>query len=539
MDGNWVHDFYYGEGNIYKKLEQLKIDFKDKFSVGGTKNQYEKQKSLLESVLPKPKTLDEISISPNHEFVHQFDFGTVEKERWNQNTRQTETATVPYNLAEKFKDFVGTLSSEAFAGSSSWEVRSFVDNENVTGSDKERNALVRERRKVAANDLFQKFLREELSDDLRKRFVNDFNRNYNNIYVPDYSKFPLFSKIHLNFKGRELRLTEVQKAGIGRQTTKGVGLLAHEVGFGKTLSGILSMHEAMERGNAKRPLIVVPNDSILKQWVETIFETIPEAKVNVLGNLGKDFDLSKFDNKDGEITIVTYEGFNNIGFSENITQNLASKFSYISENELRSLNTISERDFQKELEKEKELVGKMKRGKIYDWEDFGFDHLTYDEVHNANHIVGKVRIEDRRFASDFRNQNQQTSKLGINTWMAAQYIQEKNDGRNVTLLSATPFTNKPLEYYSILSLIANKRLEESGYFNVNTFFETFMEADNDMEIDAKGDVKFKANVRRFKNNSLFQQLLSEFIDIKGEEDNPELVRLPTESIRSTKLNRTI
>nr|WP_228407857.1 helicase-related protein [Chryseobacterium sp. OV279] len=166
----------------------------------------------------------------------------------------------------------------------------------------------------------------------------------------------------------------------------------------------------------------------------------------------------------------------------------------------------------------------MKRGKIYDWEDFGFDHLTYDEVHNANHIVGKVRVEDRRFASDFRSQNQQTSKLGINTWMAAQYIQDKNDGRNVTLLSATPFTNKPLEYYSILSLIANKRLEESGYFNVNTFFETFMEADNDMEIDAKGDVKFKANVRRFKNNSLFQQLLSEFIDIKGEEDNPELKR---------------
>nr|WP_236620195.1 SNF2-related protein [Elizabethkingia anophelis]DAC76025.1 TPA_exp: hypothetical protein [Elizabethkingia anophelis] len=367
-------------------------------------------------------------------------------------------------------------------------------------------------------------MREELSDELRQRFVKDFNRSYNNIHVPDYSKFPLFSKIHKNFKGRELKLTEVQKAGIGRQTTKGVGLLAHEVGFGKTLSGILSMHEAVERGNTKRPLIVVPNESILKQWVETIFETIPNAKMNVLGNLGKDYDLSKFDNKDGEITIVTYEGFNNIGFSESITQELASKFSYISESELKSVNAISERDFQKDLEKEKEVEGKMKRGKIYDWEDFGFDHLTYDEVHNANHIVGKVRVEDRRFASDFRSQNQQTSKLGINTWMAAQYIQDKNNGRNITLLSATPFTNKPLEYYSILSLIANKRLEESGYFNVNNFFETFMEADNDMEIDARGDVKFKANVRRFKNNSLFQQLLSEFIDIKGEEDNPELKR---------------
>ena len=91
-------------------------------------------------------------------------------------------------------------------------------------------------------------------------------------------------------------------------------------------------------------------------------------------------------------------------------------------------------------------------------------------------------------------------------------------------VSATPFTNKPLEYYSVLSLIANERLEKSGYFNVNNFFETFMEADNDMEIDAKGDIKYKTNVRRFKNNALLQQLLSEFIDIKGEEDNPELKR---------------
>ena len=523
IDGNWVHDFYYAEGNVYAKLEQLEKDFAVRNSTGEADPQYEKQKELLENVLPKTKSLDQIFISPNHEFVQKFELGQIEKDQYNHSTKRTESVIVDYNLAERFKDFVGTLSNEAFAGSSAWEVRSFVDNETVTGSDKERNALVRERRKAAANDLFYKFVREELSDDIRNRFVKDFNRNYNNIHVPDYSKFPLFSRIYLHFKGKELKLTEVQKAGIGRQTTKGVGLLAHEVGFGKTLSGILSMHEAMERGNAKRPLITVPNDSILKQWVETIFETIPNAKVNVLGNLGKDFDLSKFDNKDGEITIVTYEGFNNIGFSEAITQNLASQFNYISESEMKGV-TNTERNIQLEFQKDKEVEGRMKRGKVYDWEDFGFDHLTYDEVHNANHIVGKVKIEDRRFSSDFRSQNQQTSKLGINTWMAAQYIQEQQNGRNVTLLSATPFTNKPLEYYSILSLIANMRLEESGYFNVNTFFETFMEADNEMEIDAKGDVKNKANVRRFKNNSLFQQLLSEFIDIKGEEDNPELKR---------------
>lgn len=518
INGVWVHDFYYAEGNIYDKLEQLERDFTNKGL------QYEKQKTLLDSVLPKKKSLDEIIISPNHEFVHKFDLGKVEKEIYNYQRQKNEIQVVDYTLAEKFKDFVRDLPYDAFRGSSAWEVNAFVNNETVTGSDRERNALVRERRKEVANDLFQKFIEVEMTDAEKERYVNEFNRNYNNIHIPNYSNFPLFSKIYHNFKGRPLRLTEVQKSGIGRLTTKGVGALAHEVGFGKTLSGILSMHEAMERGNAKRPLIVVPNDNILKQWVETIYETIPGAKINVLGNLGKDYELSNFDNKDSEITLVTYSGFNNIGFSNEVTERLADKFSYISENELKNLKNTTVREEQQEIEKQKEVQGKMKKGKIYDWEDFGFDHLTFDEVHNANHIVGKVKIEDRRFASDFRSQNQRTSALGINTWMASQYIQENYDGRNVTLLSATPFTNKPLEYYSILSLVANNRLEEKGYFNVNTFFETFMEADNEMEIDAKGDINYKSNVKRFKNNAVFQQLLGEFIDIKGEEDNPELIR---------------
>jgi len=95
-----VHDFYYAEGNIYAKLQQLE---KDKDVIGsGTAGQYEKQKALLESVLPKTKSLDEIFISPNHEFIHQFDLGYVEKDQWNSKTRQAEPAMVSYNLAEKF-----------------------------------------------------------------------------------------------------------------------------------------------------------------------------------------------------------------------------------------------------------------------------------------------------------------------------------------------------------------------------------------------------------------------------------------------------
>lgn len=512
----YVHDFYYAEGDIYTKLAQLEDD-RDIIIRRYGVEQYEKQKRLLESVLPKRKGLDEITISPNTAFVKNL-------------TITTESGRE--SLKNLFEAFCRKLPYRAFGDSTQWEVIGYINNEQVYGQDKQRNQLIRERRKRVANELFVKFLNEELSDDGKRQVVAAFNREYNSVYRPDYSKVPMFSTINRDFKGKPLKLTSVQLAGIGRMTVKGVGVLAHEVGFGKTLSGILAMHEAMTRGFATKPLIVVPNDNILKQWVETMKEVLPKATVNVLGNLGANYDLTGFKVNDGEFTIVTYEGLKAMSFSDGTYNHLAAKFSYITED----LNKHqSERDYQKEIEKRNELKGKMKKGvkTSYGFEDFGFDWLTVDEVHNANHIVSKVRL-DKSIASDFRSQSQRTSDLGLKTWLAAQYIQEENNGRNVLLLSATPFTNKPLEYYSILSLVANDMLRRKGFFNVDQFFATFMEADNELEIAANGRPVQKTNVRRFRNNGLFQQLLSEFIDIKGEEDNPDLVR-PTRQNKEYKI----
>ena len=501
--GRWVHDFYYAEGNIYDKLEQLE---RDKGNI--TKEQYEKQRKMLEKVLPEKKTIENINISPNTEFVANLTISTprVQEGRG--------------SLKDIFLLFAAKLPSEAFGDSHYWEVRDYVNNYQVYGTDKNRNQLVRDRRKAAANDLFGKFLKEELDDRERSQVVNAFNREYNAIHRPDYSRVPLFSEINENFKGKPLKLTEVQLAGIGMLTVKAVGLLAHEVGFGKTLSGVIAMHEAMTRGFAEKPLIVVPNNSILEQWIETIREIIPESTINNLGNLGVKYDLTDFTVNPGEITIVTYAGFKALGFKPDTYDRLSGKFEYITD-ELKKHKSAREQEIEKA--KRARTKGKMMRGATYNFEDFGFDFMTFDEVHNANHIVGKVKL-DKKVASDFRSQNQRTSDLGIKTWLASQYLQEQNNGRNVVLLSATPFTNKPLEYYSILSLVANKTLERMGFFRVDQFFETFMEADNDLEIKADGRPVQKTNVRRFRNNGLFQQLLGEFIDIKGEEDNPDLQR---------------
>lgn len=77
-------------------------------------------KKNSEQALPKAKILDQIIISPNHEFIHQFHLGTVERLQCNGISSKSEPTVVKYNLAEKFKNFIRDLPSEAFGGSSSW-----------------------------------------------------------------------------------------------------------------------------------------------------------------------------------------------------------------------------------------------------------------------------------------------------------------------------------------------------------------------------------------------------------------------------------
>ena len=365
-NGLYMHDFYYAEGDIYAKLAQLSRDKENIVAIHG-QEQYDKQYNALLKVLPKKKTIDEITITPNTTFARNIGIGED-------------------NLINMFVSFLNELPSSAFGRSSAWEVRGYIRNEQVYGKDKEYNQLVRERRKKVGDTLFKKFIKEELSESQRGVLLNAFNREYNGTYRPDYSKVPMFSSVRKDFKGKELKLTTVQLAGVGRSTVKGVGVLAHEVGFGKTLSGVMAMHEAMTRGNAKRPLIVVPNDNIMQQWIETIEEVIPEATINVLGNLGTKYDLTDFNVNDNEFSIVTYEGLKAMSFNDETYTKLADEFSYITD-ELKAHQSV--RDEEKAKAKRSELKGKLKKGakKTYNFESFGFDYLTFDEVHNANHIT--------------------------------------------------------------------------------------------------------------------------------------------------------
>lgn len=540
--GKLYLDFNYVQGNIYEKLEQLERDRKDM-----TDAQYTKQKADLERVKPKAVTLDQIKLSAKAPLANMIRIIMVDK-----NGQRYETS-----LKEAFKAFVKTLDHQAFGGLTFWDIVNYVDGIAVTGNDKERNAMVRRLRPEIANNLFKQFLGiiGDYDVDNTKKVETAFNQTLNAHYYPDYSRVPLLSRVYQKFKGgKELTLNKAQKNGIGFLISKGLGGLGWDVGVGKTMGDIIAVNEVIQRGWAKRPVIVV-GENVHKQWIREIHRVIPGVTVNDLGNLGGNFkgtidELKKEGIQEGSITILTIEGFKRLGFTDQTYDELQSELTEITDN---ADERKTKRQQAKDAEKIGETVGKSRAGTTdsLTFEDLGFDHLSFDEVHLFNKIIAKAKnkkadLEDAEFgrkqANEYGSLTLTPSAQGIKAFTAAMYIQKKFNNRNVFWMSATPFTNNPLEYYSILSLTARGELRDRGLYNVNDFIDTFLDITDGLEFTANGELKLKQQIRGFNNYDQLMSMLQGSIDFVDGEDagvvRPEKVGV-NHQLRQSQLQESV
>ena len=99
-----------------------------------------------------------------------------------------------------------------------------------------------------------------------------------------------------------------------------------------------------------------------------------------------------------------------------------------------------------------------------------------------------------------------------------QMVQRNNDNRNVFMLTATPFSNSPLEVYSMLSYIGREQLKSSGVYDIRDFCTEYANVTNEWAVDAKGTIKPKSVMKSFRNPQSLQTLITQFIDkVDGEE----------------------
>jgi hypothetical protein len=506
----WVSAANFASGNIYQKIDDLEKT-KDDIST----EEYKRQRNLLEAALPPKKSVFEFTVSPISDFAEGYKIETLNGseslngmfKRW---IMDIESSNIPNEITKS--DIIDYVNRKA--------VRAERSSDKVAAK-LEREQTVRVRREITEN-LFNQFIREQLPVQDQNRMADKWNRQFNGTVQPDHTKIPAFvDGISRTFKGNPLKVSNIQLKGVGTLVNRGNGVLAYDVGVGKTLTGILATVSQIQTGRAKRPLICVPK-AVYKNWISEIKQLFPGIKVNELDNLR---NLGSYRNADGtlnipegSLSVCTYEGLEAVAFKPETQHDLFSDFR---ESQESTTENDSQRKQAQEFEKIRTVLGKSTKStenSVF-WEDTGFDHITVDEMHNFKNVFGQAKAKNKGEANEFIGLTGGTpSDRAMKLFAVTQLIQRDNNGRNVFGLTATPFTNSPIEIYNILSLVARDELKEAGIFNLHEFMAQFALLKSELSQTAKGDVETRTVMKEFKNLPALQNLINTYIDkVDGEE----------------------
>lgn len=401
-------------------------------------------------------------------------------------------------------------------------------------------AAVKADARIEGEAHFSTFLNEVLTFEDQQKLDVAWNRTYNGQSSLVVGKIPIGFSCSALFKSFPLVITPAQREGVAFMEVLGSGINAFDVGVGKTMTAIITLASQLQSGKCSRPFIVVPKPTFRK-WVREIkgytdkdgnlvsgVLTGTGIEVNEWGNLGTDIvkriNLNQAVKK-GTITLLTYEGFKKIGFGKTVAADLKTELINILAQSKTKNKKV--RDAEVDYLKYEEMVGTGNKNTIADIDVLGLDYAVIDEAHRCKNVFAMVGSDEdgkKRYSM-----TSASSETGLKAFLLLNYIQRKF-GRNTMLLTATPFTNSPLEIYSMMSLVAQEQMEKMGISDVHTFFNLFVLPTTEWAANYKEEVVEKEVIKSFTNRLVLQKLIYNHILYKtGEEagvKRPVKVNIP-------------
>ena len=565
----------YSYGNMYERRDQLFQD-KELISKKYGKEVYENHLKVVNEAIPKQLSVTEseakerpiiMAISELARNKNLFSIKTVRPEFMDaetveqltkvngkisvkRDTASSKYRTIrlrfdgegDYSLRDVFVKWLYTLQNADFDKSNAIDIAEYYIYNKPLKDDEMTSDQKAELKVNARNDgekLFSRFLHEVLTDADQKRLDDIWNRMYNAQSDINHKRVPVGFECSSRFKSGLLQITPIQREGVAFFESLGSGICAFDVGVGKTMTAIINIATNIYSGSCKRPIIVVPKPTY-KKWIGEIIgftdknsnEFVPGIlsytgiTLNDWSNLGSGIkEKINFSKQVPEksITLVTYEGFKQIGFSSNVSDKLFTELVNI----LGQSSEKSARDNEIDYQKYREKIGLGEKNTVCDIDTLGFDYLVIDEAHRCKNVFEQVKSDDE--GNKRYNITSSVSETGIKAFFHANYIQ-RTYGNNVMLLTATPFSNSPLEIYSMLSLVAYESMHQSSIYNINAFFDMFVLPTVEWTANYKDEIVEKEVIKSFTNRMVLQKLIYNHILYKtGEEagvKRPFKVNLP-------------
>jgi len=358
----------------------------------------------------------------------------------------------------------------------------------------------------SADDSFKNFIATH--EDLRLQMEEMYNRKFNTeLGVPNKT-------YTVEIEGWDKYILDPwQWQTIHHLYEKGKGISALGTGFGKTLSGVALMALLRQEGKIKRPLYQVPNNKV-KDWLRIINASMPGLKVGYV-----DPEEKGYSNRD-----TRYQMYQDLANNEYdvliLPESSASEIQLSGEEDAAITNDVilsqmPDLKTEKQRAKAKETMkGKMVSGKknqTITFEDLGVDALFVDEAHNYKNLFSSSLSRETGLNDGRR------SERALSFYKKSEYIRKKNDGKNVFLLTATPLTNSPLEYYNMLSHVAPEEFKKLGIKNINDFITNFADIKQSDEYDWASDKMVNKKVLKgFKNLRSLQDMFFKYTDLQND-----------------------
>lgn len=371
----------------------------------------------------------------------------------------------------------------------------------------------------AMNDEFKQWL---CGSTYREATEELYNRTFRGFVAPEYSNEP----IDVPGLATDRTVRDWRWSSLRRSLAMGKGIIADDVGLGKTLGGLLLARMAKVQGSAKKPIIVVPK-SVLANWYEESQTWFPGCRVLTIGanfSIGKAGELVGKDDSPGErkrkyhdltqndydFILISEPSFEEIDLDPVKKEEYYSSDFWVQRGE--ALGNAGDKRRKAIKENYEQHLAKREFSDRTDsiwFNELGVDMLIADEMHHQKNLyAAKARFGDQpKFLG-----GQGLSNRALDFNLKTRWIRENNGGKNVHGLTATPTKNSPLEIYSMLSHIAPEAFEKIQIRNSEEFLDRFCEFTADKVLSTAGEIEDATVVSGFKNLDELREIMSKYID---------------------------
>ena len=411
-----------------------------------------------------------------------------------------------------------------------------------------------DRRVALAKKWSESFVQYIAADpERRESLAHAYNRAARGRIVPSYSAEPLYIA---RWGAGAPKPRAHQIAGARRVLDLLGGLIAFDVGVGKTYTALMIIARARQEGVIRRPVILVPS-SLVWKWHDDILCTLPDYRVLVIGSKRK--RISRGDRKglmtsetdtpqeraqkwqqlqsgQADVVVLSYDALARTRMNEKEVLRYVEEVEAVQRSialRRRALEEQAQNEKAKAKLSERDLallehgvkawideILALPNDWSYDpgvaWDDIGIDMLVVDEAAGFKNLHMPQAREDG--VPKFMGGGGDGSDRAWQLDFRAAAVRRRNGGAGIVLLTATPAKNSPLEFYNLIQFIDPTAFTRAGIRDPEQFIDRFLKIEIREVLDSTFEITRRSAVTGFKNLEDLRTLIFRYGEFRTSEE---------------------